>query len=110
MDHYYHRVFVALLLLAVSSPIRPQSTKAELFGVVRDPAGLPAKGATVELVNTGTDTKLSVQSGTDGAYHFFALAAGSYQIVLVKNGFAALRRDGIVIRVGDQISLDLELK
>jgi hypothetical protein len=110
MDHYYHRVFVALLLLAVSSPIQAQSTKAELFGVVRDAAGLPAEGATVELINTGTDTKLSVQSGADGAYHFFALAAGSYQIVLTKSGFATLRRHGVVIRVGDQISLDLELK
>ena len=110
MDHYYHRVFVALLLLAVSSPIQAQSTKAELFGVVRDAAGLPAEGATVELINTGTDTKLSVQSGADAAYHFFALAAGSYQIVLTKSGFATLRRDGVVIRVGDQISLDLELK
>jgi len=111
MCNCYHRGSAALLLLAVSFPIlQAQSTKAELFGVVRDPAGLPAEGATVELINTGTDTKLSVQSRTDGAYHFFALAAGSYQIFLTKSGFATLRRDGVAVRVGDRISLDLELK
>src|SRR5215468_10321759 len=106
----YDRAFTVLLLLALYPSIQAQSTKAELFGVVRDPAGLAAEGATVELINTGTDAKLSVQSGAAGAYHFFALAAGSYQIVLTKSGFATLRRDGVVIRVGDQISLDLELK
>ncbi len=110
MGHSYHRGFAALLLLVSMSTLRAQSTKAELFGVVRDPAGLPAESAAVDLINTGTGAKLSVQSANDGAYHFFALAAGSYQIVLVKNGFNTLRRDGIVIRVGDQISLDLELQ
>lgn len=87
-----------------------QSTKAELFGIVRDAAGLPVNGAAVDLVNTGTEGKLAVQSGTGGNYHFFAVSAGTYRIAVVKEGFATLNRDGIAIRVGDQISLDLELR
>ena len=62
---------LAAFLLLVFSPsmLYGQSTKAELFGVVRDPAGLPVGGAAVDLVNTGTEGKLSVQSGTAGNYN-----------------------------------------
>lgn len=93
-----------------SSILYGQSTKAEVFGIVRDSAGLRVDGAAVDLVNTGTEGKLAVQSGTDGSYHFFAVSAGTYRIAVVKEGFATLNRDGIAIRVGDQISLDLELR
>ena len=111
MRYCFHRIFAALVLAVLAfSPLRAQSTKAELFGTIRDPGGLPVNAAAVELINTGTDTKLSTEADTTGAYHFFALPAGSYRINVVKDGFATLRRDGIVVRVGDQTSLDLELK
>src|SRR5678815_191692 len=96
------------LLLALST-LHAQSTKVELFGVVRDPGGLPVSGATVELINMGTGNKLSATSDLSGAYHFSALPAGSYRIDITKDGFSALRRDGIVVRVGDRIPLDLDL-
>src|SRR6266849_2669195 len=104
--HCHRHRFAALLLLALSlSTLKAQSTKAELFGIVRDPAGLPVGGAAVDLINTAMDTRLSLKSDTNGAYHFFALPAGSYRIAVAKDGFAALRRDGIAIRVGDRIGL-----
>ena len=103
---------IALLIVAGSSmwPLCAQSTKAELFGIIRDPGALPVNGAAVDLVNIGTDAKLSVASDANGSYHFFALPAGTYQLTVVKEGFATLRREGIVLRVGDQISLDLDLR
>jgi len=90
--------------------LNAQSTKAELFGTVRDPGTLPVNGASVELVNNGTDTRLSTVSDAAGSYHFFALPAGTYRLVVVKDGFTTLRRDGIVLRVGDQINLEIELR
>jgi hypothetical protein len=90
--------------------VRAQSTKAEVFGMVRDPGSLGVSGATVDLVNTGTDVKLSVMSDAAAHYHFFAVPAGSYQLVVTKEGFSTYRRDGIAVRVGDQINLDLELR
>src|SRR5262249_21671313 len=101
--------FLACFLCSLFN-LQAQSTKAELFGVIRDPNGLAVNGAAVDLINTGADAKLSIESDTNGAYHFFALTAGTYQIAVTKNGFATLRRDGVVVRVGDQVSLDLELQ
>jgi hypothetical protein len=93
-----------LLVLSIGplGPASAQANKAELFGVVRDPGNLPVNGATVDLVNTGTEAKLSVISDASGSYHFFALPAGTYCVTVTKDGLAKLRRDGITLRVGDQ--------
>jgi Carboxypeptidase regulatory-like domain len=99
-----------LLLAAPWCFLPGQSTKAELFGTVRDPGKLPAGGATVELVNVGTGRRLAVESDSEGAFHFFASPAGEYRIGVTKHGFAALRRTGIVLRVADQVGLDLSLR
>ncbi len=72
--------------------------------------GLPVEGATVRLLNKSTDAEHSVSSGPDGQYHFFALQPGTYAIMVTKSGFAALRRDGVALRAGDQLSVDLTLQ
>lgn len=87
-----------------------QSTKAEFFGIVKDPRLLPVKDASLELVNTGTDVVLSGVSNAEGRYHFFGLPAGTYRVAITKPGFARLRRDGVVLRVGDRVNLDFELR
>src|SRR5262245_60051558 len=105
------RVIVALpLLFAMTSTLQAQSTKAELFGIIRDPSGLPVNAARVELTNAGTDAKSAVETDLNGGYHFFALTAGAYRLAATKRGFTALRREGIVVRVGDQLNLDLQLQ
>src|SRR5258707_398494 len=111
MRRCYRNGLAALSLLFVPLlHLRAQSTKAELFGVVSDPSRRPVAGAAVVLTNTGTDSKLSAESDTNGGYHFFALPAGAYQLVIAKSGFSALRRSGIAIRVGDRLNLDLQLQ
>ena len=103
------RLVVAGALLASAIAALAQSTKAELFGIVRDPAGLAVESAQVEVANTGTRARWSVLTGAGGDYHFSALPAGSYQITVAKAGFKVLKRDGIVLRVGDRVGLDLSL-
>ena len=97
-------------LAQAGAPLDAQSTKAELSGFVRDPEGLPVIGADVRLLNMNTDSEQSVSSGPAGQYHFFAIPPGTYAITVTKSGFAALRRDGISLLVGDQISLDFPLQ
>ena len=87
-----------------------QSTKAELVGGVRDGAGLAVDGAAVELCHLATGTAHKATTSATGTYHFLALAGGSYRVTVSKPGFALLRRDGITVRVGDRIALDLELQ
>lgn len=81
-----------------------------MFGSVRDSAGLPVESADVELTNASTQIRVHARTSASGEYHFFALPPGAYQITVMKEGFATLRRDGIVLRVGDQVGLDLTLQ
>lgn len=98
-----------LIALAISFPLYSQSTKAELYGTVRDPGGLAVADAQVELTNTALDTKLTTETGMEGGYRFLALPAGSYKLSVSKSGFSTLIRDGILLQVGQQVSLDLSL-
>ena len=90
--------------------LQGQSTKVELSGVVQDPSGLAIEGAAVRVLNMNTQFEQSAMTGADGRYHFFALPPGTYEITGAKAGFNAQRRDAIVLRVGDQITLDFPLQ
>ena len=97
------------LILLLASSSHAQSTKAELFGVIRDPSGLPISGTVVDLRNADTQAKQSLDSDVSGSFHFSALSAGNYEVTAAKPGFATLHRLGILLSVGDRVNLDLEL-
>jgi Carboxypeptidase regulatory-like domain/TonB dependent receptor len=99
-----------VMTLVCGTLLQAQSTKVELSGSVRDPAGLPIEGAGVSLVNANTQGGQTYVTGPDGEYHFFALQPGTYTITVTKNGFTTVRRDSVALRVGDQISLDFPLQ
>lgn len=99
-----------LLILIATAAIAPaQSTKAELFGTLRDPAGLPVADAAVDLTNTDTQAMFAMRSDALGGFRFSGLAAGNYEIAVAKDGFNVLRRGGIMLVVGDKANLDLAL-
>jgi hypothetical protein len=102
-------VLAVVALVHHATAVFAQSTKVELSGIVRDPSGLTMAGAGVRLMNTSTDAEQFTTTGADGRYHFFALLPGTYAISVSKAGFAGLRRDGVALRIGDQITLDMTL-
>ncbi len=100
---------LSLALLFVSSAVA-QATKAELLGVIRDPSNLPVRGAQLVLTNPATGLAANASTNDEGAYQFLALPAGDYLLKVSKEGFAALNRDGLTLRVGDRLALDLALQ
>lgn len=86
-----------------------QSTRVELFGIVRDPAGLPVASAAIQIRNVDTSAAAETATDSAGLYRFVALSPGSYEITVRKEGFSLLRRSGLTLRVGEQIPLDLSL-
>ena len=86
---------ITLALVAISwffisawaQPARAQSAKGEIRGAVTDQTGALIPGAQVAL--SGYDGKtISTTTGRDGAYHFSAIAPGTYQMVVTAKGFA----------------------
>ena len=104
----YTRLF-ALLLAGAFLQVSGQSTKAELLGVVRDPEGLAVSGARIEILNVSTGLSLIQIAGDEGSYQFLGLPAGEYRLTVSKDKFASLKREGILLRVGDRTALDFNL-
>jgi hypothetical protein len=103
-------VFLGLALLAASPlPCLGQGGKAELFGTIEDPQGLPVTGAKVTCSEPATGSRFEVVTGDQGAYHLLGLAAGNYVLSVEKSGFSPYRQEGITLRIGDQTRLDVKL-
>jgi len=91
--HYHSRI--AVFLLACAQTAWAQAGRAELFGTVRDPAGLAVAGATAELSEANTGLRHAALTGDRGEYHFAALLPGAYSVTVRKDGFRTLERAGI---------------
>ncbi len=102
-----YKGLAAALLFALS--LQAQSTKAELFGTILDPATLPVAAARVQLTNAATGRTALFTTAPDGRYQFLALPAGQYSLAVTGGGFAPLTRSGILLRVGDRTAIDLTL-
>ena len=101
---------IIIVLALVGRQLAAQSTKVELSGVVRDPAGLPVEGAAVRLLNMSTDANNRSPAAPRDSTTSSLFNPARTRSWSTKSGFAALRRDGFALRVGDQISVDLRCR
>ena len=62
---------------------------ASLTGTVEDPTGASIPGATVTLVNLGTQQTRTIVSSGSGSYTFSELPPAHYRITVTANGFKA---------------------
>jgi hypothetical protein len=107
-----HKGFLALLgtILALGMPSFGQVPTAVLTGVVKDGTGALVTNVTVHAINT--DTNLSRQAVTDesGTFRIAALNPGPYRIEAEAAGFKKATLTGIVLEVGQQARVDVDLQ
>ncbi len=97
-------------LLAFSLPCFGQAGKAQLFGAIQDPSGLPVDNAKITSEEQATSVRSEVLTNERGEYHLLGLPAGDYVLTVDKPGFRPYRQTGITLRIGDQIRLDVKLE
>lgn len=104
-------LLVPLLLLTMAAPVHGQSFYGSLVSVVRDASGDVVPGATITLVNTGTNETRQGVSGSDGTYQFVNLVPGTYRLEVELAGFQRYVRDRIEVNVqaSPRIEATLEL-
>ncbi len=100
---------LAVLLLLAPGLAPAQSGRAELFGAVRDPAGLPVPSARVDAEEAGTGLALQTITTEQGAFHFFGVPPGTYRLTVAKSGFTPVRRTSLQLRIADRVSVDFIL-
>ena len=102
-------MLLVLLLLACVPYTWAQVDRAEFEGTVTDPSGSVIVGATVKVLATDTGLTEERQTNSKGYYRFPGLAVGSYEVSVSSNGFATKAITGVVLRVGQTRTLDVQL-
>jgi hypothetical protein len=97
-----------LLLTAVAA--HAQSATATLSGTIADTNGASIPGVQVTIENTGTTLKRQTSTNDEGSFTLPLLPPGKYVVTARRNGFAPVQINDVVLNVGDQKTLRIELK
>ena len=99
-----------LALLCLASGATAQVYTASVSGVVQDTTGAVVQGASITLTHLETQQVRTSASNDSGVFAFPSLPVGPYQLEASKSGFAAYRRTGIVLTVGQAASIPVTLQ
>ena len=83
--------------------------EAALSGKVTDQLGAPVRGAALTAVNTDKGAFMRRVSGDSGAYSFFFLPPGNYNIEIAADGFLRLLQENVRVEAGKSVGLNFKL-
>ncbi len=97
----------AAIMASAPAPLSAQTaTTGRVGGVVADANKAPVSGAQVVIIGT----RYSALTGTDGRYIIRAVPAGTYGLRVVRLGQKPHESDGVVVRAGEQTTVDVALE
>lgn len=102
--------FFLLLLVVAATVLTGQEYRGSILGQVTDPAGSPVPGVKVRATKTDTNVSREVETTASGLYTLPGLEPGRYNVVLMKEGFATVRRNEIVLQVAEKLQLSVALE
>ena len=101
---------LALCLFAVVAPALAQQTTGIIIGRILDDQGAAIPGATVLATNPSTGFNRTAVSDAEGVYRLSALPVGNYDLNVELPGFTSVDQKGVIVNVGQTITLDFALK
>src|SRR5436190_17773996 len=102
--------FCLLLFGALPFAAHGQSATATLSGTVEDTNGAVVPGAAITAVNNGTQLTRKTTTNEQGHFTIPLLPPGSYTLKAQAQGFAPVDFTDVVLNVGDQKALQVQLK
>jgi hypothetical protein len=103
-----NRFFLIVLLSSIA--LNAQSISAGLAGLVRDAQGLAVHGASVQVLNKGTNAVTELQSDAGGRFLASSLPPGDYSITVHAAGFARFVYESVPLTVGQTRNLTVSLQ
>jgi len=101
---------LAFLLGAGAPALAQTSAEGSLRGHVKDQQGGALAGVTLTATSPTVPGSFSATTDASGFYRLLNLPPGEYQVTAELTGFAKHVREGIVIRAGLNLGLELTLK
>jgi hypothetical protein len=87
-----------------------QDFRGAISGRIADGSGARLPGVTVSATSVATNVASTTVSNEEGIYAIPYLNPGAYTVVAELAGFKKLVREGIAVRVGDRLALDLMME
>jgi len=103
-------VSAAAALLLAASLAAAQSNDGSLRGYVRDEQGAMLPGVTVTASSPALIRPVSSVTDASGYYRLLNLPPGTYAVSAELQGFSTGRREGIVMRAGLTLTIDIDLQ
>lgn len=105
---------LSMLLIASSglsiSVIGQTSNTGTVTGVVSDEKGGLVPGASVKLVNLGTNAERTATTSSDGVYEITNLVPGNYRLEIEAQGFSKYVQEPVVVNVLQRTTASPTLK
>ena len=101
---------VLAALMAGPGSLAAQTTTGAITGVVRDADGRVVPGATIRARHEGTNVAADTVSDAQGLYSLRGLAVGRYTVSAELAGFQTFQSPDVVVRVNDEVRLDVSLR
>ena len=95
--------------MAIAIPLMAQ-VGASISGKVEDSSGSPIGGVTVTIKSLETGASRSATTDAEGNYRVLSLPLGAFEVTAGKTGFKTALRTGIVLRIGQEAVVNLQLQ
>jgi hypothetical protein len=107
---FYHVLTVVLACAVLVGTATAQTTTGGITGVIKDAAGAVLPGVTVKATHEATNAETVAVSNDVGVYVLRGLPVGRYTVVAELAGFQISRNTDVVVRVNEDVRLDINLK
>jgi hypothetical protein len=103
------RLIALIAFLAAALTAQSQVVGGNLTGTVTDPSGAILRNAHLLIHNEDTGSQRVLTTNAEGRFSAPAISVGRYTITVDAPGFAAYKRTGIALTVGQTLELNLQL-
>src|SRR5881398_2113653 len=103
--------FIVLACVLLASVSSAQQTLSGIAGAVKDSAGKPVAGVTVEAASPALIERVrSVVTDGEGQYRIQTLRPGTYTVTFTLPGFSTVKREGIELTGAFVATVNADLK
>jgi hypothetical protein len=99
-----------IAMLSTACPLGYSQDSGVIGGRVTDPTGAVVPGAAVTVTQIEMNFESVTATNNEGLYRVLSLRPGPYRVTVTAPGFEHLIRDGLSLRQGETMNIDLALK
>ena len=100
---------LAVLLVLGAGGAWAQDFRGAITGRISDTSGGRLPGVTVTAINTATNVTSTATTNAEGDFTIPFLNPGTYRLTAELSGFKKLVREGLDVRIGDRLGVDLTM-